>query len=162
MVGVASDLGRLAMQRIARKAEDAEQPGQRFLCPLLRPVQRRTLRVCIDDDNALSIARPSAGEMQRQRRLADAALLVEERDDHDASPRPYAQRCCGARRNASPGMSDLPRRLLLPAWEPIRSMTGIVDGARASRSLRRLDSWLVKLESRNFPFAADGSPDFGS
>jgi hypothetical protein len=86
VIGVASDLWRFTMQRIARKAQNAEEAGDRFLGPLLGPVERRALRVCIDDDNALSGVRPSAGEMQRHRRLADAALLVEQRDDHDASP----------------------------------------------------------------------------
>jgi hypothetical protein len=40
------------------------------------------LRVGVDQRDALPTPSPFAGEMQRQRRLADAALLVEERDDH--------------------------------------------------------------------------------
>ena len=36
------------------------------------------------------------------------------------------------------------------------------DQFGTDRSLRRLDSWLVKLESRNFLFAEGGKPNFGS
>ncbi|GCE84551.1 hypothetical protein MSKU9_2692 [Komagataeibacter diospyri] len=74
------------MQRVARQPHDTEQPGQPFPRPLRRPVQCRALRVGIDDRHALAFPSPLAREMQRQRRLADAALLVEEGHDHDPSP----------------------------------------------------------------------------
>ena len=51
--------------RIKRKAEDAEEPGQGFLRALLRPVERRALWVCTDDNNPLSVARPHASEKFR-------------------------------------------------------------------------------------------------
>lgn len=87
VVGVAGNLRRLAMQRIPCERLNAEELLQRFLGPLPRPVECRTLWVRINDNDAFSFSRPLAGEMQRQRRLADAALLVKERDDHRASPR---------------------------------------------------------------------------
>jgi hypothetical protein len=46
------------------------------------PVEGRALRVGVDHHNALSYPGPFASELQRERRLADAALLVEERHDH--------------------------------------------------------------------------------
>ena len=84
VIGVAGQLGRFAMQRVARQADDAEQPRQPFPCPLLRPVERRALRIGVDQGDSFPFPGPFAGEMQGERRLADAALLVEERDDHRA------------------------------------------------------------------------------
>src|SRR5260370_33938977 len=75
------------MQRVAGKPDDAEEARQAFLCALLGPIERRALRVRVDDDDALALGSPGSRYMQRQCRLADAALLVEERDDHCASPR---------------------------------------------------------------------------
>ena len=86
VIGVARELRRFAMERVAREADDAEQPRQGPPGALLRPVERRALRVGVDQRDALALPRPFAGEMQRERRLADAALLVEERDDHRRSP----------------------------------------------------------------------------
>src|SRR5690606_18713547 len=62
---------------------------------LLRPVQRRALRVRVNQGDALALARPNAREVQRQRRLADAALLVEERDDHRRPPGTGVKGSCG-------------------------------------------------------------------
>src|SRR5712692_6519718 len=76
----------LNMQAVAGEAEHAEQRGQSFLGPLLRPVESRALRVRVDDHDALALGGPGSGHMQRQRGLADAALVVEERNDHGASP----------------------------------------------------------------------------
>jgi hypothetical protein len=76
MIGVARQLRRFPVQRVAGQADDAEQPGQPSRA-LLRPVERRALRVRVDQRDALALPRPFAGEVQRQRRLADAALLVE-------------------------------------------------------------------------------------
>src|SRR3546814_20566668 len=56
----------------------------------LRPVECRALRIGVDQDDAPSFSRPGSGEMQGQRGLADAALLVEKRDDHGAPRRPKA------------------------------------------------------------------------
>src|SRR5690606_4861922 len=64
------------------KADDGEQPWQPFMAAPLRPVERGALRVGIDKNDALALRSPGSGEMQRQRGLADAALLIEERDDH--------------------------------------------------------------------------------
>jgi hypothetical protein len=94
VICVASNFRRLAMQSVARKAENAEEPWYRFLCPLLRPVERRALRICVDDHNALSVVGPSSGEMQRQGRLADAALLVEQCDYQPVTADPAKLSLC--------------------------------------------------------------------
>jgi len=49
---------------------------------LLRPVERRALRIGIDQSDPLPPSGPFSGEMQRQCRLADTALLVEQSHDH--------------------------------------------------------------------------------
>ena len=72
------------MEGVARKADDAEEPRQAFPGALLGPVERRALRVGVDQGDALALASPLPGEMQGERCLADAALLIEERDDHRA------------------------------------------------------------------------------
>src|SRR4051812_17348546 len=87
MVGVTGQLRCFAMQGIPSQADDTEQPLQPLPAALLRPVERRALWVGVDQRDALAAARPFAGEMQSERRLADAALLVEQRDDHGALPR---------------------------------------------------------------------------
>ena len=87
MIGVAGELGCFAMQRIARQADDAEETRQAFAGALFGPVERRALRIGVDEDDALTLACPCAGEMQCERRLADAPFLVEQRDDHDDAPR---------------------------------------------------------------------------
>ena len=92
VIDVARDLRRLAMERVARQADDAEQARQALLGALLGPVERRALRVGVDERDSLALPGPFAGEMQGQRRLADAALLVEERDDHRAPPSPVFHR----------------------------------------------------------------------
>ena len=73
MIGIASEFGRLPVQRIAGEANDAEQAGLARMLPLLRPVERRSLRVRVDQRDALSLSCPFAGEVERQRRFADAA-----------------------------------------------------------------------------------------
>jgi hypothetical protein len=82
VIGIAGEFRRLAMQRVAGKPDDAEQPAKPFLRALFGPVEDSALRIGVDQHNALSFLGPFAGEMQRERRLADAALLVEERHDH--------------------------------------------------------------------------------
>src|SRR3546814_15231060 len=75
------------MKRISRQTDDTKQACQAFTRSLLRPVERRALGIGVDENDALSSPSPFAGQVQRERRLADAALLIEERDDHDAPPR---------------------------------------------------------------------------
>src|SRR5690606_28088257 len=84
MIGITGELRRFAMQRVACQADDTEEARQALAGALLRPIEGRALRVRVDEDDALSLAGPFGGEMQRERRLADAALLVEQRDDHGA------------------------------------------------------------------------------
>jgi hypothetical protein len=48
VIGVAREFGRFPMKRVARQADDAEQPRQPFLCPLLGPIESGALRVGID------------------------------------------------------------------------------------------------------------------
>jgi hypothetical protein len=84
VVGVSRELGRLMMEGIARKADDGEQSRQAFPGALLGPVERGALRVSVNQDDAFALAGPLPGEMQGERGLADAALLIEERDDHCA------------------------------------------------------------------------------
>jgi hypothetical protein len=84
VVGVSRELGRLMMEGIARKADDGEQSRQAFPGALLAPVERGALRVNVNQDDAFALAGPMPGEMQGERGLADAALLIEERDDHCA------------------------------------------------------------------------------
>jgi hypothetical protein len=86
VIGVAGEFGRFPMKRVARQADDSEQPRQPFLCPLLGPIESGALRVGIDEGDAAAVASSLARQMKRERGLADAALLVEERDDHDAPP----------------------------------------------------------------------------
>jgi hypothetical protein len=63
MVGGASNLRCFTVERIAGK--DTEEPGQGFLRTLFGPVEGRALRVSVDDDDAVSVVRPGAGEMER-------------------------------------------------------------------------------------------------
>lgn len=86
VIDIACQFGRFAVERIARQADDAEQTRQTLMCALLRPVERRALRVRVDQRNAAAAPGEFAGEVERKRRLADAALLIEERDDHRAPP----------------------------------------------------------------------------
>src|SRR5215831_17854260 len=90
MMGTAGDLMGFNMKGIAGELEHIEQPGQSFLGALFRPVERRALRVRVEDDNVLALRGPGPGHMQRQGGLADTALVVEERDDHGGSPPPTA------------------------------------------------------------------------
>ena len=58
--------------------------GEPFPRALLGPIERRALRIGVDQGDSFPFPAPFAGEMQGQCRLADAALLVEQRDDHRA------------------------------------------------------------------------------
>jgi len=86
VVGIAGQFGRFPMQRVTRQADGAEQPRQAFTAALLRPIQRRALRVGVDQRDALTPPSPFPGKVKRQRRLADATLLIEEGDNHLEPP----------------------------------------------------------------------------
>src|SRR5258708_3167861 len=86
MIDVAGDLRGFNMERIPGESEHIEQPWQPSLGALFRPVERRALPVRVDDHDALALDGPGSGHMQRQGGLADAALVVHERNDHGASP----------------------------------------------------------------------------
>ena len=58
VIGVAGELGRFAVQRVARQADDAEQARHGLLGALRGPVERRPLRVGVDDRDPLSLGRP--------------------------------------------------------------------------------------------------------
>jgi hypothetical protein len=70
------------VQRFARQADGAEQPGQALLAASLRPVQRRALRVGIEQDDVLSAQGQFAGDMGGEGGLAHPTFLVEQGDDH--------------------------------------------------------------------------------
>ena len=82
--GVSRELVRLVVQRVAREADDAEEPRHAFLGALLGPVERRSLRVRVDQRDALALPSPGARQIQSQGGLADPALRIEQRDDHCA------------------------------------------------------------------------------
>jgi hypothetical protein len=81
VVGLAGELWRLPVERAAGKAGDTEQPWPALLQALLGPVERGALRVGVDQRDP-PLPGPFTSEMRRERRLADAALLVEECHDH--------------------------------------------------------------------------------
>src|SRR3546814_9710006 len=64
VIDVARQLRRFTVERVARQADNAEQPLQSLPAALLRPVQRGTLRVGVDQRDALSTASPFTSEMQ--------------------------------------------------------------------------------------------------
>src|SRR3546814_16023448 len=84
MVEARRQLRRFTGERVTGEADDAEEARQVFASALLGPVQRRPLRIRVDQRDALSPPGPFLGEAERQRRLAAADLLIEERDEHVA------------------------------------------------------------------------------
>ena len=84
VTGISRELGRLPMQRVAREADDAEEPRQAFLGALLGPIERRSLRVRVDQRDALALPSPGARQMQGQRGFAYATLLIGQCHDHCA------------------------------------------------------------------------------
>ena len=82
VIGVTGEFRRFAMKRVAGKLDDTEQLAKSFLRALFGPVEGGALWVGVDEHDPLSFPGPFASEMQCVRRLADAALLVEERHDH--------------------------------------------------------------------------------
>src|SRR3546814_9629095 len=85
MVDTTGQFRRLVMQRVACETDHAEQPWQALRRALLRPVQRRALRIGIDQQDTLACDSTLASQMKRESGLADAALLIEQRDDHRVS-----------------------------------------------------------------------------
>ena len=77
VIGATRQLRRFLMQRFAGEAHGAEQPGQALLASALRPVERGTLRVSIQQDDVQAAHRQLAGDVGGERGLADAAFLVE-------------------------------------------------------------------------------------
>ena len=92
VIGIARALGRFTVERIAGAA------GSRVRAAAT--VESRTLRVGIDDDDALAASSPFAGEMESGCRLADAALLVEQRVNHGTAPGGGTP-CTGVERGAA-------------------------------------------------------------
>ena len=136
VVGVAGELRRFAMQRVARQADDAEQP--RAGLPCARCSDQSSAEPC--GSASISVTRfpfpgPFAGEMQGERRLADAALLVEERHDHGAS----------RLRGGSCGAGWLPSRLAARCAVRTRRQRPANRGFPPSARAVKLDS---RLESK--------------
>ena len=91
MIDILGDFGGFTVQSVAREADYPEEPWKAFLGALLRPVERRPLWVGVNEDDPLASTSPRPREMQSEGGLADAALLVEERDDHDALEEPICR-----------------------------------------------------------------------
>src|SRR5579884_376749 len=82
VVYIAGEFGGFPVQRISRKADEAKEPWDTVSGALPGPVECRALWIGIYENNPLPFPGPLPGKMQGERRLADAAFLVEERDDH--------------------------------------------------------------------------------
>ena len=95
MIGVARQIRRFAMERVARQADDAEAARKVFTGELLGPVEGRALRVGVDQRDAIPAPCPFTGEMQGERRFTGAALLVEQGDDHRLPPEPSSRGSVG-------------------------------------------------------------------
>jgi hypothetical protein len=72
VVGIAGEFRRLAVQRVARQPDDAEQAWEALLRALLGPVERRALRIGVDQGDALSFPGPFAREMEGERGRASS------------------------------------------------------------------------------------------
>src|SRR3546814_11210961 len=83
MIHAARQLGCFDVQGVTGEADHTEEPGQSFGGALLGPVERGTLGIGVDQQDAAPLPRPLSGKVQRERGLADTALLIEERDDHE-------------------------------------------------------------------------------
>jgi hypothetical protein len=60
VTSVSGELGRFAVQRVASKADAAEESRQTLLGALLRPIERRSLWVGVDQRDALALPRSDA------------------------------------------------------------------------------------------------------
>ena len=83
-MGVSRELGSIPVERVAREADETDEPRHAFLGARLGPVERRSLQVGVDQRDALALPSPGARQVQGQRGLAYATLLVEQRHDHCA------------------------------------------------------------------------------
>jgi hypothetical protein len=143
------------VKRIARDRYDGEPARE---CPWrmqFGPLPRAAVGVVIDDGDTLPLAAPDAGEMQRQSRLADSALLVEERDDHGARPRRRAEPHRGfPAREGSPTTKNLDsglKSLDAPDSPPGES----VSGSLCARSPDREAPEIPISVATEVPIAAD-------
>ena len=82
MVDRARQFRHLTMQGLPGEPDDAEQPLAAIACPPLGPVERRALGIGVDQQHGLAGPGELAGEVQRDRRLAGAPFLGQDRDDH--------------------------------------------------------------------------------
>ena len=87
VVGMPGELGGLTTQRVARQADDGEQALLALASVLVERNQRRALLVGVERRDALSLPSPLSAETERERRLASAALLIAQGDNHRSPPR---------------------------------------------------------------------------
>ena len=83
---MSGELWRLAMQRVTRKPDDTEQTVETAACALFGSIESGALRIGVDQRDPLSLPSPLASQMRRERRLDNAALLIEQRDDRRLLP----------------------------------------------------------------------------
>src|SRR3546814_3392526 len=74
MIRAARQLGCFDVQGVTGEADHTEEPGQSFGGALLGPVERGTLGIGVDQQDAAPLPRPLSGKVQRERGLADTAL----------------------------------------------------------------------------------------
>ncbi|MNV59985.1 hypothetical protein D3C71_1524350 [compost metagenome] len=82
VIGPFGEFWSFLVQCFPCQADGAEQSGQGLLVAPLRPVQRRALRVGIEQDDRLPAHRQLPGDVGGERGLAHPAFLVEQGDDH--------------------------------------------------------------------------------
>ena len=75
-------LGRLATERSLGRADDAKQTLLALASALFERNQRRALLVGGEQRDALTLPSRLSAETERERRLASAALLIAQRDNH--------------------------------------------------------------------------------
>src|SRR3546814_4028204 len=71
MIHAARQLGCFDVQGVTGEADHTEEPGQSFGGALLGPVERGTLGIGVDQQDAAPLPRPLSGKVQRERGLAD-------------------------------------------------------------------------------------------
>ncbi|MCY1229475.1 hypothetical protein D9M72_418390 [compost metagenome] len=81
MVGASGQLRCFLVQGFPCQPNGTEQPGQALLAASLCPVQRRALRVGVEQDHVVATQSEFASDMGGQGGLADPAFLVEQGDD---------------------------------------------------------------------------------
>jgi hypothetical protein len=75
------------VQGLSGKPDDAEQARSSVTGSLLGPVQSRALGIGINEEDGGPSSLQLAGKVQRYRRLAGAALLRQDGDDHGSLAR---------------------------------------------------------------------------